>query len=140
MNKYELNKFAKALAKESLQKQGLRIEDTPFPTTKVDFYAYSSVGKLMKIKVRSISQIGSYVFSVKRYFDIEDSDLYMAVLYIPLMGEVIMYLVPAVEWGKGIYPFKGKDYGKVGQVSEPEWGISFSRKAKDAMESYRFSK
>ena len=40
---------------------------------------------------------------------------------------------------KDIYPLKGKDYNKPGQVSEPEWGISFSKKAKDAMETYRFS-
>ncbi len=50
-----------------------------------------------------------------------------------------LYLVPATEWANDIYPFKGKDYNKPGQVSAPEWGISFSDKAKDAMEPYRFA-
>lgn len=64
----------------------------------------------------------------------------MAIPYLPY-GENLkdLYLVPATEWGKDIYPFKGRDYNKPGQVSEPEWGISFSQKAKDAMEPYRFS-
>lgn len=51
-----------------------------------------------------------------------------------------MYLVPATAWKDAIYPFEGKDYNKPGQVYSFEWGISFSMKAKDAMEPYRFSK
>jgi hypothetical protein len=58
----------------------------------------------------------------------------MAVLYIPNNSESTMYLVPATEWGRDIYPFKGNDYDKPELLSEPEWGISFSQKAKDAMD------
>ena len=53
--------------------------------------------------------------------------------------ERIFYLIPAIDWGKDICPLSGKDYGKAGQVSLPEWGISYSQKAKDALEPYRFS-
>lgn len=140
MNKHELNKYAITLAEKAFQDRGFKIEDSPLPAAQLDFLAVLSGSKRMKIKVRAISQIGSYVFIPKRKFDIEDPDLHMVVLYIPHEhNERIMYIIPATEWGKDIYPFKGKDYDKPGQVSEPEWGISFSRKAKDAMEPYRFT-
>ncbi len=136
MSRQELNKYAISLAKKRFQDQGFQIEDKS--TAQIDFNAVSH-GVIMKIKVRSISKFGSYVFIPKRNFNIEDPNLFMAILYIPQdSSEEIMYLVPATDWGKDIYPFKGKDYGKPGQVSEPEWGISFSKKAKDAMDSYQF--
>nr|WP_231035123.1 hypothetical protein [Pectinatus frisingensis] len=122
------------------ESHGFSIERAPVTKGPVDFIA-SLNGKTMRIKVRAISQIGSYVFMEKRRFNINDTTLFMAVTYIPRSeDEKILYLVPASEWGQDIYPFKGKDYNKSGQTSEPEWGVSFSQKAKDAMESYRFSK
>lgn len=140
MNKKEFNKYAVALVEEEFKKYGFKIEESPLPSTQVNFNAISSDGRLFKVKVRAASQIGIYIYVKKVNFDIEDPDLYMAIPYLPY-GENLkdLYLVPATEWGKDIYPFKGRDYNKPGQVSEPEWGISFSQKAKDAMEPYRFS-
>ena len=64
----------------------------------------------------------------------------MVLSYIPNNGdEKIFYLIPAIDWGKDIYPLSGKDYGKAGQVSLPEWVISYSQMAKDALEAYRLS-
>lgn len=140
MNKYELNRYAVTLVEKAFQEQGFIIEKSPAPVGQVNFHAVSNVGRTLKIKVRSISQRGSYIFVEKTKFNIKDPDLFMAVLYIPHdKEERIIYLVPATEWANDIYPFKGKDYNKPGQVSAPEWGISFSDKAKDAMEPYRFA-
>ena len=140
MNKHDLNKYAISLAEKAFKELAYKIEESSLPKAQVDFLAVSSTGKIMKVKVRAISQIGSYVFNQKRKFNIEDSDLYMVLLYLPRQhDEKFMYLIPATEWGKNKYPFKGKDYNKPGQVSEPEWGISFSMKARDALEGYRFS-
>lgn len=139
MNKHELNQLGIAFVQKMFQSHGYSIDKPPVARGPVDLIA-SLHGKIMRIKVRTISQMRSYVFMEKRRFDICDTDLFMAVAYIPRNNdEKILYLVPATEWGKGIYPFKGKDYDKPGLVSAPEWGISFSQKAKDAMESYRFS-
>lgn len=61
----------------------------------------------------------------------------MALLYLPSNNiDRCLYLIPTIDWGKGIYPLSGKDY--IGKKSEPEWGISYSQKAKDALEPYRF--
>ncbi len=141
MNKHELNKVGISFAEKMFQSHGFSIDRPPVTKGPVDFIA-SLNGKIkMKIKVRATSQIGSYVFVEKRRFNINDPDLYMAVAYLPNdEAERGLYMVPATEWVKGIYPFKGKDYDKPGLISEPEWGISFSQKAKDAMEAYRFSK
>ena len=141
MNKHELNQLGIAFVQKMFESHGYSIDKPPVTKGPVDLIA-SLNGKIkLKIKVRSISQMGSYVFIEKRRFNTNDPDLYMAVGYLPNNEEERgLYLVPATEWNKGIYPFKGKDYDKPGLVSEPEWGISFSQKAKDAMEPYRFSK
>ena len=140
MNKYELNRYAVTLMEKAFQEQGFIIEKSPASVGQVNFHAVSSKGRTLKIKVRSISQRGSYIFVEKTKFNVKDPDLFMAVLYLPYdKEEWIIYLVPAAEWANDIYPFKGKDYNKPGQVSAPEWGISFSDKAKYAMEPYRFA-
>jgi hypothetical protein len=140
MNRIETNKLALSLAKKAFQEKGFRIEESSEPDGKVDFLAFSSSSR-MKIKVRGVSQIGSAVNVKKLRFNIGDPDLYMVVLYLPIEeAQREIYVVPAAAWGKGIYPFKGRDYTKPGQELEPEWAISFSQKAKDAMEPYRFSK
>ena len=140
VNKHELNKVGIDFAEKVFESHGFSIERAPVTKGPIDFIA-SLKGRSMRIKVRAVSQIGSYVFMEKRRFNINDMTLFMAVSYIPRNeDEKILYLVPATEWKKDIYPFKGKDYDKPGQTSEPEWGVSFSQKAKDAMEPYRFSK
>lgn len=139
MNKYELNKAGIEFAEKMFESHGFSVDRPTITRGPVDFTA-SLNGRTMKIKVRTTSFIGSYIFMEKRRFNICDTDLFMAVIYIPRnKDEKILYVVPATEWGKDVYPFKGKDYNKSGQTSEPEWGISFSQKAKDAMEHYRFS-
>ncbi len=137
MNKYEINKIGISFAEKIFQSYGFFIDRSPETRGPIDFYALLN-DKRIKIKVRAISQIGSYVFLEKRRFNICDPDLFMAVAYVPHNeDEKILYLMPATEWGKDIYPFKGKDYP--GLSSEPEWGMCFSQKAKDALEPYRFS-
>ena len=81
----------------------------------------------------------SYIFVTKDRFNIDDPDLYLAVVYVfdndP--KDAKLYVIPATEWRKNIYPFISRDYNKKGQISKPEWGISPSQKGIDAMESYR---
>lgn len=49
----------------------------------------------------------SYIFNTKASFDITDPELHMVALYLPNKeDEKILYLVPAIEWGKGKYPLK----------------------------------
>lgn len=139
MNKYELNKAGIEFAEKMFESHGFYVDRPTVTRGPVDFTA-SLKGRTMKIKVRTTSFIGSYIFMEKRRFNICDNDLFMAVAYLPSNeDEKILYIVPATEWGKDVYPFTEKDYGKPGQTSEPEWGLSFSQKAKDAMEPYQFS-
>ena len=140
MNKSELNNYAVNLVQEEFKKYGFKIAESSLAKSQVSFNTISPDGKVLKIKVRAISQIGSYVFSRKANLNIEDPNWFVVIVYIPYDSSIKdIYIVPATEWGKDIYPFKGKDYNKPGQVSEPEWGISFSQKAKDVMESHEFS-
>jgi hypothetical protein len=140
MDKIQLNRHSIGLFKKELISKGFIIEESPQPIGEVNFLA-SKKGKTLKIKVRSISQIGGYIFIEKSKFDVDDQSLYMAVLYLPdNEKESVLYLLPAVDWSKKVYPLSGKDYSKPNQKSLPEWGISYSQKAKDALEAYRFDK
>ncbi|WP_019227240.1 hypothetical protein [Sedimentibacter sp. B4] len=140
MNKIELNKYATEIIEKSFKENGFKVEPSNLPIGQVNFIATSNSRNEIKIKVKAITQIGSYIFIRKTNFNINDSNLYMALLYVPDNGgEKLLYLIPAEDWGKDIYPLSGKDYNKKGQVSLPEWGISYSKKAKDALQTYRFS-
>lgn len=138
MNKIELNCYASELFIRTIEENGYSVNPSNNPRGLVSFFVYTKSGKEIKIKVRSISQMGSYIFIRKDKFDIDDPYLYMAVAYIT-DNEEILYLIPATDWKMDIYPLKGKDYDKPGLVSEPEWGINYSYKAKDALEKYRFA-
>ena len=138
MDKYSLNAFAVAFTQKAFQKQGYSIEESPTSLGEVNFLAVPRKGTPKKIKVRSAAKSTSYIFITKDKFNINDTDLYLAVVYVPGdTKDAILYVIPAIEWGKNIYPFIGRDYNKPGQISPPEWGISPSQKAIDAMESYR---
>lgn len=140
MEKVQLNKYAIELFKRAFISNGFSIEESPQPIGEVNFLAFSKSNKTLKIKVRSVTRIGGYIFIEKSKFNTSDPSLYMAVIYKPEnKSEQLLYLVPAVNWKKNIYPFSGKDYNKPGQKSSPEWGICYSEKAKDAMEPYRFN-
>lgn len=138
MRKSEQNAFAIAHVKKAFMQQGFSIEESSASLGEVNFLALSGKGLPKKIKVRSAWKLPNYIFVEKDKFNFKDQELYLAVVYVPDdPKDAILYVIPAVEWGKDIYPFKGRDYNKPGQISEPEWGISLCQKAIDAMESYR---
>lgn len=141
MEKIELNKFALDVAQKAFQKKEFNIEESPMSIGQVNFLAVSKNGRRLKIKVRTSSKSNSNIFIEKTKFDIEDQDLYMAFLYLPDDdAKKAIYLIPATEWEKHVYPFRGKNYNRPGLKSKPEWGFSFSPKSKEALESYRFDK
>ena len=141
MNKIELNNFALDLAQFAFRKKGFSIEESPAAVGQVNFIAVSKNGRRLKVKVRTSSKSNSNIFIEKTKFVIEDPDLYMTFLYLPDDdAEKAIYLIPATEWGKHVYPFRGKDYNKPGLKSEPEWGFSFSPKSKEALGPYMFEK
>ena len=140
MKKIELNKYALDVAQKAFQKKGFNIEESPVSIGQVNFLAVSKNGRRLKIKVRTSSKSNSNIFIEKTKFAIEDPDLYMAFLYLPDDDTQTIYLIPATEWGKHVYPFRGKNYDRPGLKSNAEWGFSFSPKSKEALEPYRFDK
>jgi len=108
VNKHELNKVGIAFVEKMFESHGFSIDRVLVTKGPVDFIA-SLNGRTMRIKVRAISQIGSYVFMEKRRFNIDDTALFMAVTYIPRNeDEKILYLVPATDMGKGYISFQGQ--------------------------------
>lgn len=76
MNKHEINKAGIAFAEKMFVGHGSSVDRPPVTKGPVDLIA-SLNGRTMRIKVRAISQIGSYVFMEKRRFNICDTDLWV---------------------------------------------------------------
>lgn len=80
MNKYELNKAGIEFAEKMFESHGFSVDRPTITRGPVDFTA-SLNGRTMKIKIRTASFLGCYIFMEKRRFNICDKDLFMAVAY-----------------------------------------------------------
>ena len=111
MNKHEINKAGIAFAEKMFESHAFSIDRPPVTKGPVDFIA-SLNGRTMRIKVRAVSQIGSYVFMEKRRFNICDNDLFMAVAYLPINeDEKILYKV-VTFWNSETFYCKGTKVGR----------------------------
>lgn len=106
----------------------------------IDIIAELENGEAIRIVVRSASPDSQYTWISQNKFDISDDRLYMAVVYEKIPSNKVIYLIPSIKWQNSKEIFKTKNYGKPGQVSKPEYGINFSQKTIDEIESLELSK
>lgn len=105
------------------------VEEVQWTTEKdieIDIIARFKNEDGIKIVVRTVSPESQYTWIGQTKFDIYDEKLFMAVLYEKGLNSKEIYLLPATEWQNIDGPFKTKNYDKPGQVSKPEYGITFS--------------
>lgn len=120
-------------------KYGLTILSTSAKETNADIPVKTKSGVTLKIVVRALSPTSQYTFIEQDRFDIEDINLYMAVVYYKNAFDQDIYLFPASVWRNAISPFSSRSFNKPGLVSKPEYGITFSQKALEQIGMYRFS-
>lgn len=120
-------------------KYGLSILSTSAKEINADILVKAKSGVTLKIVVRALSPTSQYNFIQQERFDIEDINLYMAVVYYKNVFEQDIYLFPASAWKNAKSPFSSRLFNKPGLVSKPEYGITFSQKALEQIGMYRFS-
>ncbi len=138
------NVMAVSLVKQEFESQGFQVVPSSLSKVKASFSVIMGNDRTIKIKVRVVTAMGSYVFNEKTNFDVRDPDLYMALVYMPNgVAKSIIYLIPATAWtedrlNNGLSIFKGYNYPPP-KKSKPEWGITYSQKAKDKLDAFRFA-
>jgi hypothetical protein len=120
-----------------LEKYKLDVQATHERNMDIDILAVLPNEIVLKIKVRYVSPSSRYTFVRQDKFDVDDKLLYMAVLYDSGSETREVYLLPASNWKRRAEHFMTKNYDKVGQISEPEYGITFSGRTIEDISSYR---
>lgn len=120
-----------------LEKYELDVQATHEKAMDIDILASLQNETVLKIVVRYLSPDSRYTFVPQRKFDVNDNYLFMAVLYDSGHGRREVYLLPASSWKRREEHFSTKNYDKPGQISEPEYGITFSEKTIEDISSYR---
>ena len=93
----------------------------------IDF-VIKSKGVYYDIQVKSCQSTTNYMFAQKDKFNIEQDNLYLALIIFKDDHLPRMFLIPACAWKKENDLLRNRPYGKEGQTSKPEWGINMSNK------------
>jgi hypothetical protein len=133
----QLGKYGEYFAKMEAVKCGLDVYTAEVDDKGIDFVARNQNGKYFEIQVKS-ARNNNYVFMRKEVFSPREN-LYLALL---IFGKEVpaIILIPSMDWANKKYEFlKDEDYE--GKISNPEYGIRFSKESLAIMESeYSFSK
>ena len=134
MSKFPHSEAIEIVSSE-LVKQGLSVNITSSRDDDVDLYANLPNTKQLKIVVRTISP-SKYTWIAQSRFDLNNPQLYMAVVFVKDSSKPEVYLFPASEWKNGS-PFVSYAYDKPEQTSKPEYGITFSQKTIAKINSFK---
>lgn len=120
-----------------LGKYDLDVQSTHERSMPIDIMASLPNETVLKLVVRYLSPDSRYTFVSQDNFNVNDNQLFMAVLYDSGPETREVYLLPASNWRRHEKHFMTKNYDKQGQKSEPEYGITFSGKTIEDISSYR---
>jgi hypothetical protein len=135
LTKQQVGAYAEYFVKMELTMFGFQVYTTEVDDRGIDFVARHGSGPFLEIQVKSVRDF-NYVFVQKRKFALSET-LYLALGLLFEGKAPDLYLIPSCTWKAPTDPFVSRDYGKEGQVSVPEWGLSLTSKNLPALEAYR---
>ncbi|GAA4247050.1 DUF4365 domain-containing protein [Azospirillum formosense] len=95
-------------------------------------------GSFLEVQVKALRWPSStYIFFRKDVFPLSPTR-YAAVVLLEELQEPALYLIPALAWREPHGPFKSRDY--VGRASLPEWGLDITKRARPALDAFRFDR
>lgn len=105
----------------------------------IDFIVKVKNGMYYEIQVKAARlDRTSYVFAKKTKFEIENINLYMALVLLKEDQVPNVYLIPSKAWATENDLFRDRDY--IGKESAPEWGLNISKKNLYLLEEYTLDK
>lgn len=132
----QLGRYAEYYAKMEFASYGFDIYTSEVDDHGIDFVMEDNNGGFLQIQVKSIRAKG-YVFVQKTKFDINNKNLYLALLIFNDGKLPEMFLIPTSAWKTATKVFTDKNYDKPGQKSLPEYGINISDKGMSELEKYK---
>ena len=133
LNRQQVGAYAEYFVKMALTLHGFQVYGTEVDDRGIDFVARYESGPFIEIQVKSLRTKG-YVFMRKDKFQPREGlYLALALLFDGLAPDI--YLVPSLAWLEDESVFVSRDYE--GLKSQPEWGLSLTKKSMVALEAYR---
>ena len=139
LNHHQLGKYAEYLACMEFLSYGIDTYPTTVDDHGVDLVIKDKNGRFCEIQVKSLFR-ASYTYILKRHLNVENPNYYVFFLHFKNESAPTAYLIPATAWKNPEGALVSRDYDKVGQKSQPEYGISLSRKTIDSLEKYKFER
>jgi len=133
LNSRQLGKYSEYYAKMEIASYGLDVYTSEVDDHGIDFIAKTKTGKFIEIQVKSIRN-NNYAFMQKEKWNIEDPNIYLALLLFQNGKLPKTYLIPATAWKKPNALLCDKNYN--GLDSKPEYGLNISRKNMPLLREY----
>lgn len=125
LNSLQLGRYAEYYAKMEFASYGFEVYTSEVDDHGIDFIAKTKSGRFLEIQVKSVRQT-NYVFMQKEKWNIEDANVYLALLLFEDGKLPDAYLIPANAWKTPNALLCEKDYE--GLKSKPEYGLNLSKK------------
>ncbi|KWU58959.1 hypothetical protein AWW70_19180 [Bacillus mycoides] len=125
----ELNKKAKKIIKENFKGYGAKVieKDRTFLVT-------SKEGREIEVLVKSIRRPTEYVLILKKYMDVRQDNLYIALVIFSGENTPELFLIPATAFLEPNDLLRDRPNYK-----EPEFGMNVSNKNMPALNIYKFT-
>lgn len=136
LNNLQLGRYAEYFAKMEFASYGLDVYTSEVDDHGVDFVVKDKNGRFCEIQVKAKTEKG-YVFMQKSKFDLDNKNLYLALLIFETSKLPDIFIIPAEAWKVPNEVFVDRKYDKPGQKSKPEYGINISQKNYDILEIFK---
>ena len=139
LNPMQLGQYGEYYAKMEFTSYKYDVYTSEVDDHGVDFVAKHPVtGDFYEVQVKSMCR-GNYVFISKDKIVMDDKHLVCFIRFQD--GEMPeVYIIPITAWKTPNAVLVDRKYDQPGQKSKPEWGINYSLKNKDLLETYRIEK
>jgi hypothetical protein len=137
LNSLQLGRYAEYFAKMEFASYGLEVFSSEVDDRGIDFIVKDKTGRFSEIQVKSLRGTG-YVFAQKSKFNINNRNLYMALLIFREGKMPDFFLIPSEAWKAPNEVFVDRNYDKPGQNSKPEYGINISNRNYDTLLVFNF--
>ena len=133
----QLGRYAEYYAKMEFSSYGYEIYSSEVDDHGVDFVVkVPGTDRFYEVQVKSIRNFNFVSILKSKMQNLTDSRLVCFLRFTEdNMPEI--FIIPASAWREPNAVFVARDYGKPGQTSKPEWGISISKKNYHLLAPYK---
>jgi hypothetical protein len=133
----QLGRYAEYFAKMEFASYGLEVFMTEVDDRGIDFIIKDQNRRFCEVQVKSLRSPG-YTFMRKVHFDINNDNLYLALLLFESGRLPDVFLIPARVWKEPNRVFVDRNYDGPGQKSAPEYGVNLSKRNVPLLEPFKF--